>query len=1252
MLLKESMLVERFGNNADGFESFMASILRELGREVGIPSDKILRDPRTTVGDGGRDIQVDATHSTDSITFLPKKKSYWSIKSGMNGLKVAIFNKEVREHPRVQEQLAMGNVFVWCTIQHCENDQKESLQKAACKMALKLSKVLKTKINEDQFIFHWNDTITAELRRHPAVVIYHLPEFAHLVRNVRPLTEWKEYGKTRANWVPFGDRNSVKQSIVSHMRSSLHSNVLHVVGISGIGKTRVVREACEEIERDSEYCVRVLYLDHQKHLLDDRDFENFLLRTNVNAIIVVDEVDDHGVDRITATFADARSRLRIVCIGPAKRQAARSSDTRIILSEPKDTNDVFSVIEQFDRLNISLLRRIADRSGHDLRLALLLVGILLGEEQPHLLLAGSPASLLDRIVDKFYHNSEDQRKAKNAFAAASCFLDIGRRGKHADELASVEKIFPAVSNELLSGMQLCSDIGLSAPSLNYFEVGPRALATMVFSERVWPKVKYKLDDVFNNTSDRLLRKFLERCHDCTGSMRTEVQADLAEYFRGLLSAIGVDELQDESSARIFSTWCEFDSRSGLTWLRQEIESTNREALKGFKGDSGFGSRWGGRRYIVWLCESLSRFPEHFSDCEIILWNLANNETELGIGNNSVAIWKGLFWPIGTHQSIPFPDRAKTLLSRIRNAQTDSSELLFNAIIEVLTPQMLGSIQPPEFVGGIMAPEPWMPASRKGLRDALREFGISAIKAVGAHFEGDYLDKFCVRFTDRLIPLLNLDLLTDLRELCQRVENEDAKRKIVANVRDIVASIDEHLTQKLSSTIDEQVRNWEQELSPRSLIDRIRFQTSRGYWDTVGDLGGKGNPYVSLAREIHDDWKVLPAIAEWLGSEKAISSYNLGYAVGDHVDLDSVEVDAFIRDSVFAKKTLTFCSGFLVGRANRDKGLNDSWGNLLDSIVESNPLFCIEATVNTDVTKRGLARFHRAIKPDVMPVSRCVSLFHRADWKAILSEDDFCQLLLLLKQSIERNEQGAVSVALDQVWMWSEPSKKLSQQVAKISLYFLESAVGKATRRDFYAWKSIAIICCEFYSVQVAKVAINWLTSWREIKDTISGDECNAVLTAAAMVSPEKVMNEIGKLMKSDKSYLLELHVFRGLFDVVGVSVVSEWLKVNGRKYIDKIARHLTSPEVDKEGRVIVQPMTEWFFVKFETDEKAFQSFLAGRRSGAVWSSDENVEDKKVEMEKFMVSDSRRLRDWANWEVRDAEWYANLSKEMDEDDERR
>jgi hypothetical protein len=832
MLVRPEDLLTLAGLGGRPFEELLFDLVAAEGSRHGIQPADVHWDHRTSRPDGGRDIIVVTEHTDPTPRFVPRRRSIWSAKSGADGLKPATLRAELLDpgHTAVRQHLQGGDPYVWCTLQPIDEEGRAALRE----------KVTEVSQAADGFLFNPNlvefrtlSDLCAVLNDHPGLITKHLPDVARVYEGVHTLTEWEREDRLGRSvpWVDFAARSRIIDLIRSHLRARSGPNVLHLAGLSGVGKTRTAREACRG-QRD---LAGVLYVPRLASLGDS--FLRRLTRNgNLLALVVVDEVPLEEVRAFTARLEDHTRRLRFVTIGPARRnERDRPSENFWVLAEPETDAGVLEVVRQAGAgLAAPVQESIARYSAHDLRLALMLVEATRRDGAFRDLPIANGREVWQRVTSLFRNDLKDPAAFQAHYPLLTVGIDIGVRGEHRSELEYVAAQFAVPAARLDEAAAAAVPCGLGEWAPSFFEPTPRALAGHLFRDWVWGGLRPRLSAFLDGLPDRLLRRFVERCQDCTGDEREEMEAALAEFFRAELGAPDVNRLIDRQRSRLFKAWAELDPRNGLAWLREAVGRASDADLGGFDGATDGSGGWRGRRQIVWLCEGLASFGDHFWACEEILHRLAQVETEPAIGNNSTAIWKGMFHPALGFTEIPFPQRADLLLRRLREADGRAIPFVLSAVVDALGVESV-RMMPPSVVGGRLAPQPWRPATYGEMGRLQQDLGRRALAAVGRLVPelGSSARLFVIR---NLQVFARHGLVAELRGLLDG--DADLRQAVRLELRRLVTNREEMQARRPRPSppdpILESLRAWCNELAPTDLVARVRELTARSPWDVERD----------------------------------------------------------------------------------------------------------------------------------------------------------------------------------------------------------------------------------------------------------------------------------------------------------------------------------------------------------------------------------------------------------------------------------
>ena len=509
------------------FQKLVYDLVVEEARSHGISPVDIDSDYRVNFPDAGFDIFVRASHDDPNPRLIPNTPSIWSVKSGKDGVKAGTLSSEIKlaSHDELRNELREGTAYRWCALYPIAQAQMQKMRRKVASLADDCQ------FQQNQVKFVGIEAIAKILEDHPNVVVRHLPDLKLRFDGILTLTAWERQNpdrKTHVDWVGFGGRNQLKQRIRDHLLGSTEPAVLHLAGLSGIGKTRTVIQACLDDDnlKDTYYAPRFDELS--------REFLSYIESSERYVKAVIDEVSLAEWQRLANRFNDLANRVRLITVGPARRgERDRMSDPSLLILEEPDTVDgVLRVIEEAGRgLPETVLRSIAEVSSHDLRLALLLVIATKREPSWRDVPLYDLGEVWQRVTSVFQDGLGDLHAFGRSYEFLTSAVDVGRAGKHRDEVQYLASHFGVTSTELDRAINSADACGLGTQTPAFFEAGPRSLAVWVFQDRLWPVLKSTVDQFLSRMpTARLKRRFIERCHEVSADRREEVAERVGHFF--------------------------------------------------------------------------------------------------------------------------------------------------------------------------------------------------------------------------------------------------------------------------------------------------------------------------------------------------------------------------------------------------------------------------------------------------------------------------------------------------------------------------------------------------------------------------------------------------------------------------------------------------------------------------------------------------------------------------------------------------
>lgn len=1242
MLITDELL-NTFVGQGGPFEAVLHSLVRAEAWACDIRPDQIDWDYRTNIGDGGRDILIRVGNSSAARKFIPAVPSIWSAKSGVDGLKAPVLRREVTDHPKVLAHLRGGGAYVWCVAAPADNDDaRDKLRDEGAALAREQG------FGAEQIIFFFRDTITAWLNQHVGVASIYL----NLPRGWKTLDEWRKRDKNfSVPWVEFGDRAALVTRIQEHLLGSSGPNVIHLAGWSGIGKTRAVLHAClKEAGLEG-----VLYFPTLEGFTAGA--EDYLVRNEgARAAVVIDEVEVTDWRGLRERVAHYGERVRIVTVGAGTKEGITPLDGVVVVPTPESTGGVSEVIRAADpTLSSERAAHLARWCDHDLRLALLLVEA--NRQDPGLTeqAISSAEDVWRRVLNLFREEIGDVNAFRDVLEILCVSIDIGNSGEPRKELQYLGEYFGKPEAAFDRVITQAIDCGLGRQQGRFFEPGPRALARRVFERRTWPRLRQTASKFIGGMPTlRLQKRFVERGHECSSTTREEIGAALTAWFHERFSSHKIDLLSDRQSSRVFAAYAELNPALGLTWLQRAVERASPEELLAFDARTDGSGFWRGRRQAVWLCDHLAQFPEHFWQCEAILFRLGLYETEEKTSNNSRGVWQRFFRPVFSWTATPFEERIRHLARRIGRAEVAEQPMIMGAALEAVK-EPTGETIPPNVVGGRIAPEEWRPKTNQDIEQARAEAAVAILEAVKG-LSADRVEVPRSTIIDNLGLFLSLGCLEQLRDWLSPAElDEDTLRRLRIKIDGHLNFLrlratgsdwlEVHPTERERSKASEALLGigaWRDSFEPEGLEDRIREVTGRERWEHGSYFAEDHDEqsaaiYEQLATDVVKSPEVMDGLREWFDSDRARSAFELGSALA-RLDDSFVLLERMFTNLIEDRATNLFI-GYFDGIKRKFGALPPPLSQLLDTVGETRPLSVTLITLQSDISDAGFQRLLRLVPiSGPNPSARLAALSYRG-WAEKLSEEQKAQVIRLLASLGQGGDLWAYKIALDLITYWGHQRwEVLPEEIATPVAEMLEACLEGTHHFDAWDWTRAVRKLPQSHNLQKIELLVSALIGEGRCIE-VCNDALN-MLRELAKELPEEVMQSVGvRALDPKTGVYFFVSEFHGLFESIGLDVVRRWIKqgagVTGAR---AIARHVDAPSPTPDDPTHVPPLTGWLLSEFEEDERVFTEFCVGRHSGELYvgSMSRYFEGTEERMKPYLNHPLRRVREWAQYEIANAQ----------------
>lgn len=1255
MLLQPQDLDELSDVLGSKFEAAMNALIRAEANRIGLSPQHVSADERTNIGDGGCDLRTFANDKESQL--IPEHETVWSFKSGIDGVSVSSLKNEIAKH-LPGDCLSRGGHYIWCARLPIKEPKRQKMKAAVEDVAIK------NNFSPDQVTLLWRDQLCEYFKRFPNVVFQHMPLVARRFEGVYTFNSWREqihldaigFSKT---WVPLEGREGTIATLRSQLQGDRPTVPLHVTGLSGIGKTRTVMQAClRDPDSDIQHTLYAPRYDKLNSVL-----MSWLELPETNCGLVLDEVPIDEYEQIHHKFRQFGDRVRLVTIGPSPRVSrVRHNDPALLQLRPpdldgKDMRQFVTAISQ-DRLTQREIDQIITYSGRDFRMAVLLVEAAQRSGGEPLFL-GDSSKVWKRIRELFKHDIQNPAVFDDIYQFLTLAVDIGWRGSHSREVEIIAKLFSQNLTALHQTIRDSIKCGLGDTTEHFFEAKPRALANWFFEDRLWQVLQPHLNTLADATdADRLVRRFLDRCNELDPPFREEVQEQIQVFFLRRLGKPRLLTISQPDAARSFQAWAEFDPQSGLNWLKQAVESASDSDLEQFDGAAGIFGSWGGRRYIVWLCEHLACFAEYFYQCEAILFRLAQVETEVQIANNSTGTWREMFLPILANTEVSFYDRLDLLLRRLQSATQETISLVLSGFGAAMQRSVMQQ-QPPSVVGGRIVPEQWRPQTHKELEDCRQNAAATLLDAVSEANEG--ISGFIIEHViEHLGEFLFFDLGGRLKTVLNTAEGT-TKRNLIKKLDDWLSWHQgrvEHEKQNQLPPWHGDIQAWRDELSPRSLVERVHDLLSRDVWEVrrynrriKEDFDEAHHQYEKLAKEILSKPDVFSDLRPWLPTKEAKSAWAFMSELG-RADREQTLTRQILDWLAREASATTLVAHYLSGLTAHLEGLPKVATEAIEAISETRPRDALEVTAIADVSQQGAERLIRLLQSIPDAGMALLQQLGGERWLAALNPT---QQEAILRGMLERYQEGseyALLHAFSIVSMWLHFRKSLlNNNLDDVLLEMLVASESKSVGAIDYEWEQIVEHLTPVFPKEIASLLAREIANI-ETRRYERRKYAIKHFKLLARENPETAMEAIGEHVMGEKGDSFRIFEAQGIFDAIGLETVKPWIEKQGQTAALRIARSLDGPTV-KDGKPHIPELADWLLTKFASYPKVFSEFAMGRHSMEVrwgYAKDREVELKEF-LEKFSSYKQPWVQKWVDYEWNEHEFEVDRERRMEEERDR-
>lgn len=642
-------------------------LLHLEARSSGIAEKSVEVALNINVRDGGEDGRIHWAGDPPSTQYLPLNLVQFQNKAtttmGPADCAKEILNQDGSMKHMVEDVLDNGGAYILFTTQELNKAQKtdriELIRTKLEELGKGYAATAIIEIYDASKIEGWvNKYITAIV-----TVLNWIGK--PLERGLKTWEDWSQHSEyQRFPFVTDGHREKVLKSLRNLLNN--HGNCARIIGLSGIGKTRLAFEAFRDSDEFSDLSKRVIYMDARANSAVQGLISDWV-QCGLEAIVVVDncEVSLHDLLRREVKRSDSKISLLTL-----DYNLERTNQTEIIHLKQLPDENIKQMLEPVYGKEIHDLDRIITFAQGFPQMAVLLADARLDKEPEMGRLTD------DELANKMlWGGREPSAEEEQVLRGCSLFDRFGIEDEVSQEYEFIANVVVGVDlDKFYECVKRFEERGVIDRRGRFAMLVPKPLAIRLAAEW-WRRTRpeRQRDLIQAEMPGSLVDSF---CYQISRlDFLPEVKA-LTEELCGLQGPFGQAEvILSSRGSRLFRALVEVNPYSTSKALLNVLQKLSEEELSLISGDV--------RRNLVWALEKLCFHATCFEEAANSLLLLASSENE-DWSNNATGIFKQLFRTFLSGTEAPPPMRLGLIDSSLKSDRSSIRELAVAALEQAIT----------------------------------------------------------------------------------------------------------------------------------------------------------------------------------------------------------------------------------------------------------------------------------------------------------------------------------------------------------------------------------------------------------------------------------------------------------------------------------------------------------------------------------------------------------------------------------------
>ena len=890
-----------------------------------LPSPVIHVAKNIYAADGGEDARITWEDGPSQTWFLPSRACQFQLKSGTIGPAAA--GKEALKDmvgPFVQQG---GNYIMLCT--HPYDQKATQARENRTRQALREAGLT---ISDDQVQFRSAEQIANWVNHHPAVAVW-LKEKTQ-PGTVGPFRSWVHWSGGAEHdsfpWVEDERLPELKQRLLQ-LISQPHG-VARVVGLSGVGKTRLVMEAlgpaAEGEESGYDLSTLVMYTSQQ----EIGSVVQTLADIGQPAIVVVDDCALPTHRTLSNVVQRQGSRLSLLTIDDEVPVGTLDDSTIKVDHAPSSVTE--TIIDQaLPGLPSEDQRRLSRFSRGFPKIATRL-SLIWPRSEP--VVNATDDDLVDAFVlGRRPRNPELLLQSAELLSVFDLVGVESSEGGHFAEIAGLGHNLDADSFRL--AVKDLADRGVVQRRGRLGRLQPLPIALRL-AERQWRRwTPERWDQVLAGSVSPDLKVASARQLTLLNetSLAGEIVRHVCRHGGPLDSAEGISQV---GHCEILSYLAEVDAETVARQLERSLNEIEDLALLPSQI----------RRHLRWALSKIAFLPETFEEGARLLLRLATAENE-GSASNSHGGFPGLF-PVFLGDTAAEGRARLELLDElkheaIKSGCTGMQLMVVKALSAGIETNHFSRMSGPEVHGARPALQSWVPATQREVNEYVGSCLTRLAEFARQSDEAGTLARAELGISLR--GLVRHGFMDAVAEAVRRVNRDVGFWSQALRSLMVLLSYD---AEKLSPDVIERVQTLVDELQPQSIDLRVQALVTELAWPTETTVGEvditkqwerRTEAVRNLASELIDRPSELAKLLPQMSGGRQAMMYVLGQAIARLSDppLEWLEpITLAVVQVPQAERNFELLAGYVAGLAERDPNFPGGFKEELLRSPELSPAF--------------------------------------------------------------------------------------------------------------------------------------------------------------------------------------------------------------------------------------------------------------------------------------------------------------------------